>query len=536
MKMEDLCRGVVIDGRFKLAELLGSGSYGHVWRAEVVKDETGELPSEVALKVFKLQDSSDRFLFKEAATAKQFDHDRLVRVYGTGRIEGLPLMWMEFVPGSSLQKLLGDSHTPSPFPLDQVLEWLAGLAEGLALMHMKKVSHGDLKLDNVIVHPNRGVCLVDFGQSRQIRDIFVDTNGNGAHPYLAPEVLGREVGGEGKRYASSDIYAAGVIAYRILTGRFPRSTMPEVFNQVPFPKPRTLNPSVPRELDEIVMKCLEKKPRNRYQTGSDLLAAIEAFRRAVKKDQAVLNVLRPEHVPAPAAVEQLIAFAQELMQAGRIEDALNRLESGMQRMSTSPRLLLVYGEAAKRLKRYDTALYVFKRAVACMEQQNHPMEDRREAIEGLADVHVRMKQYDDAAPRYKELVDSYPDNRWYRYRYAIALGLEASDAGINESIKILQQLHEEEASALVAAKIGFAYCQKGDTNQACVYFNEALVYDRFETTALYHLGYIRCVQGQRDKAKVYLARLAQVDGAEDLANKLARQMEIDLTKLEVASE
>jgi len=536
MKMEDLCRGVIIDGRFKLAELLGSGSFGHVWRAEVVKDESGELPPEVALKIFVLHDSSDKFLFREAKTAKQFDHNRLVKIYGTERIEGLPLMWMEFVPGPSLQKMLGDSHTPSPFPLDQVLEWLAGLAEGLAHMHMQKVSHGDLKLDNVIVDPNRGVCLVDFGQSREIKDIFVDTNGNGAHPYLAPEILGREVGGEGKRYASSDIYAAGVIAYRILTGRFPRSTMPEVFNQVPYPNPCSLNPSVPSELEAIVLKCLEKKTRNRYQTGSELLAAIEAFRSEVKKDKAVLEVPRPEHVPAPAAVEQLIAFAQDLMQEGKVEDALQRLESGMQRMSTSPRLLLVYGEAAKRLKRYDTALYVYKRAVAWMEQQNHPMEDRREAIEGLADVHVRLKNYDDAAPRFKELVEHWPDNRWYRYRYAIALGLEASDAGISQSIKLLQELHDEEPSALVAAKIGFGYLQKSDTTQACAYFNEALIYDRYEPTALYHMGFIRCVQGQRDKAEVYLRRLAEVDGAEDLAKKLARHMEFDLTKLEVASE
>ena len=242
MKLENLCKGVVIDDRFKLEKLLGSGSYGHVWKARVMNQEESGLPEVVAIKVFKFSDSSDRFLFREAQTAKNFDHDRLVKVFGTERIEGLPIMWMEYIPGDSLQKLVGDAHTPSPFPLEQVLDWLAGLAEGLAHMHMQDppVSHGDLKLDNIIVDPNRGVCLLDFGQSRQIRDLFVDTNGNGAHPYLAPEILGREVGGEARRYASSDIYAAGVIAYRILTGRFPRSTMPEVFTQVPFQAPRAL--------------------------------------------------------------------------------------------------------------------------------------------------------------------------------------------------------------------------------------------------------------------------------------------------------
>ena len=111
-------------------------------------------------------------------------------------------------------------------------------------------------------------------------------------------------------------------------------------------------------------------------------------------------------------------------------------------------------------------------------------------------------------------------------------GLTAGDHNINQSIEILQKLHEEEPSSIVAAKIGFAYLQKNETNLACNYFNEAWVFDQYEPTALYHLSRIRAIQGKKDKAMNYLRRLAQVDGVEDRAAQLAKMLDINLENLE----
>src|SRR5262249_21434903 len=224
------------------------------------------LPPKVALKIYHHQDRATRKLLEEATVASGFKHDRLVQVLGASRIDGLVVMWMEYVPGQTLLQRLGDEESPYPVSLDEALRWLRDIADALAYLHVQDPPciHGDLKLDNVLLGNGGGARVVDFGQSRTIEDRFVETNGVGAWPYLAPEVMGRSTDGRGQRYVSSDIYAFGVIAYRFLTGRFPRRTISEAINLSPFPRPVELNPSMPASLDTLVWKCLEKRPDNRY--------------------------------------------------------------------------------------------------------------------------------------------------------------------------------------------------------------------------------------------------------------------------------
>lgn len=526
MKLADISRGVVIGGRFRLEDLLGDGSFGYVWKAEVVADESGELPKYVALKIFKNVHSGNKLLFREAQLAQQFTCDRLVKVFGCERIDGLPMMWMEYVEGHSLYEILGTSDAPTPYPQKEVLGWLRDLAEALAHMHASNppIGHGDLKLDNILIHREQGAKLIDFGLSKPLEAKFVDTNGNGAYPYWAPEIVGKGETDPGKRCVASDIYAAGVIAYRILTGRFPRSSWSECLQQVPFPRARDLNSSIPPELNSIVSKCLEKKPENRYQTGCELLAAIENLIAQTDSSADVVQVPRPEHVPAPAAVDELLEFAQRLLGEGKVDDAMVRLESGMQRMSTSPRVLLVYGEALRRVGNFQTALTAYSRALRWMEQHGWSDEENRDAIEGLGEVNVRLKRYEQAVVHFERLATNWPEHHWYRYRYGVALALEASDSMLRKSIEVLQSLYEEHPSALIAAKIGYAYEELRQIDLASQYYNEALMMDLYEPTALLQLGRLRAIQGRMDKADECLNRLRQIEGAEDEAGTLVRLM------------
>jgi eukaryotic-like serine/threonine-protein kinase len=524
MKLADISRGRELGGRFRLVDIIGRGSYGDVWLADVIRDETGGLPPQVALKIFYLQDSADRFLFKEAKHATVFAHERLVRVFDARRLDGLAVMWMEYVPGQSLQQVLGDEDRPQPIQLAEVLAWLSDIAEALSYLHIQDPPfvHGDLKLDNVLIDVERHARLVDFGQSRPIEDRFVETDGVGAWPYLAPEILGRSVEGRGHRCVPSDIYAFGVIAYRILTGRFPRHTMTEAINVTPFPRALDLNSAIPPKLDEIVGKCLEKRPGDRYQTGSDLLAAIENLQSVpAQVETKQFAAPKPAEPAIPRPADELARLAQQLLDRGQAEDVISRLEKAMERMSTSPRVLLVYGEAAKRLGKLDAALTVFTRALRWMEQHGWSDEEQRDAVEGLADVNVRLKRYEAAVDRFTFLADRWPDRRWYRYRYGVALGLAGH---YRKSLETLQKLYDEDPSALVAAKIGVAYEQLRQIEQACQYYNEALMLDEYEPTALYHLGRIRAIQGRLDKAHSYLERLREVDGAEEQAQALERQL------------
>lgn len=526
MKLCDLSKGVVIGGKFRLVDILGRGSYGTVWLADVIKDESGELPSQVAIKIFHHQDSGNRFLFREAQHAKDLTEcDRLVRVFDAARVDGLAMMWMEYIQGQTLLQILGDDTRPEPFQLSPVLSWLSDIAEGLAYMHRQEPAriHGDLKLDNAIVDSDSRVRLADFGQSRPMEHRFIDTDGTGAWPFLAPEVVDRTIDGHGRRFVASDIYAFGVIAYRFVTGRFPRRTMHEAYSMTPFPRAIHVNSSVPPELDEVIGRCLMKRPDDRYRCGDELLAAIESV-------QAALNAAGVEdyesppadNVVVPTATDQLAEMARELLDQDQVDEVIARLEKAMERMSTSPQVLVIYGEAARRVGKFEAAHMVYTRAIRWMEQHGRPIEDRRDAVEGLAEVNVHLKRYEDAVEHFRFLAEHWEDRRWYQYRYAVALGLEGATPGVRKSIDILQAIYDQEPSALVASKIGMAYDQLGNTDLATRFFNETLMLDQYEPYALYHLARIRAIQNKPQRAEEYLRRLEQIEGAADLAKSLAQ--------------
>lgn len=521
MKLAEISAGVVFGGRFHLKEILGRGSYGDVWLAEVRGDDS--LPPLVALKIYHHQERATRKLLEEARYALTFEHERLVRVFGAERLDGLVVMWMEYVRGETLFHRLGDEDFPKPVALEDVLRWMQEIAEALAYLHSMEPPwvHGDLKLDNILLDDRIGARLADFGQSRTIEDLFVETDGVGAWPYLAPEVLGGGADGRGQRYVSSDIYAFGVITYRFLTGRFPRRTLSEAIHLAPFPRPIELNSSIPQELDELTMKCLERRPHDRYSTGAALLAAIENLQRKLSsRADVAMTPAQPAERFLPTPGQEMLAMAKEMLEAGKTEEALAWLDSVMQRMSTSPHVLLIYAEAARRAGRLDAARNVYSRVVRWMKSNGAADDELRHPYEGLAELDVRLKKYEEAVVSFGWLVERWPDNRWYRYRLGVALGLAGQ---YRKSVRILQDLHEKgPSSAVVCAKIGLAWLQLNNTQQACQYFNEALMLDEYEPIALFHLARIRYLRGSMDLAFEYLDRLGRIEGAEDLFKELGR--------------
>jgi len=525
MKVADLATGVVLADRFRLVSLLGRGSYGDVWLADNLADES--IPARVALKVYQQnqQNRATRVLLGEATIAMGFDHDRLVRVYGAERIDGLVLMWMEYVDGSTLLARLGTEDDPRPVTLEECLSWLRDIAEGLAYLHVQDppVVHGDLKLDNVLLAPGGGARLLDFGQTRPIEDRFVATDGTGALPYMAPETLGTAVDGQGRRYVASDIYAFGVIGYRFLTGRFPRRTLAEVMNLTPYPRPIELNPSVPERLDTLVLRCLEKRPERRFATGAELLAAVEGLQQQLDEPREK-PVTAPARQPEPASslAEELERLAGELLAQGRAEEAVAQLELALQRLSTSPRLLLVYAAAARAVDRIEVAHLVYQRTIRWLQAHDAEPEVLRDPIEGRSDLDVRLKLYEDAAEGYGWLAENWPDKRWYRFRWGVSLGLSGR---YTEAADVLQALHEDgPPSATVCAKLGLVNRQMNRLDVAIQYFNEALMLDQHEPVALSQMAEIRAIQGRTDKAEQYLARLEQVDGAEEELERLRRKL------------
>ena len=122
MKLADLSSGVTIANRFRLVDILGRGSYGDVWLAEVLPEgwpeggddgDGGEIPDKVALKIYQQQERARQKLLEEARMAVGLTHDRLVRVYGADSLDGIVMMWMDYVPGKTLLQRIGDDASPN---------------------------------------------------------------------------------------------------------------------------------------------------------------------------------------------------------------------------------------------------------------------------------------------------------------------------------------------------------------------------------------------------------------------------------------
>ena len=522
MKVEDLAGGVVLGGRFRLTRMLGSGSFGVVWAAAVLGES--DLPREVAIKVYSqpYQSSGTGFLLHEREVARSLDHERLVRVYGAGRLDGLFVMWMEYVGGETLLSRVGTSESPKGISTDEALGWLGEIAEGLAYLHAMEppIVHGDLKLDNVLLDPGLGARLADFGQSREMPERFIATDGTGALPYLAPEILGRGTDGEGQRCVPSDVYAFGAIAYRFLTGRFPRRTYPEVMNLTPYPRPIELNKSIPESLDALVLRCLEKRSEARYQTGSEVLAVLNGIRDELTRGDVEAVALPSAGEPILTVADELAELGQDLMNNERAVEAVAELEAGMERVSTSPRLLLVYAAAARATSRREAARLAYERAIRWMERHDASDDDLRGAKEGCATLDVELKRFEEAVDGFAWLVERWPDKRRYRFQHGVALGLAAD---YQKALDVFQELQADgPPNALICAKIGFVHIQLGDFELATQYFNEALMLDAYDPTALFQMARMRAIQGRKDKAFVYLERLESVQGAQEQAEELAR--------------
>ena len=264
-------------GGYQIVDLVGRGGMGTVYR---VRDESRQ--QEIALKVLPLDHLDDareieRFQ-REAKVAAQFDHPNIVSIYASGREEGYLYMAMELVEGLSLRQLL---RQQGKRPLDQALAVGEQVFAALQAAHQRRIIHRDIKAENVLLQEDGTAKILDFGVAK-LDSGTVLTRANeilGTVEYMAPEqILGEEIG------PGVDLYAAGVLLYEMLTGVLPftgdspATLVYHQLNEEPH-APSFLNPSLPRSLDRLVLKLLDKAPENRYGSAGDALSALAEIRR-----------------------------------------------------------------------------------------------------------------------------------------------------------------------------------------------------------------------------------------------------------------
>jgi hypothetical protein len=256
---------------------LGRGGMGVVYKARQLLP-----PRTVALKMLRTgphagEQELARFRAEAEAVAR-LQHPNIVQIFAVGEHEGLPYFSMEFCGGGSL----AESIAGTPQPAAAAAELVETLARAMHAAHRAGIVHRDLKPANVLLAEDGTPKVTDFGLAKKLEEVGQTWSGAilGTASFMAPE----QAAGKSKAVGpAADVYALGAILYVLLTGQPPfqaptdLDTILQVVGAEPM-LPRRLNPQVPRDLETICLKCLEKDPRNRYATAADLAEDLRSFR------------------------------------------------------------------------------------------------------------------------------------------------------------------------------------------------------------------------------------------------------------------
>ncbi|MFM7973919.1 MAG: serine/threonine-protein kinase [Pirellula sp.] len=264
-------------GDYRLIEEVGRGGMGVVYRAEQVG-----LGRQVAVKMIlkdQLASESERQrFFAEARATARLQHAGIVPVYDVGEIDARPYFAMQYIQGRTLQELINTNSIDER----QSVRIVAMIAEAVDFAHQNGILHRDIKPSNILVDSNGIARLTDFGLAKHTDAGESLTRTGvvlGTPSYMSPE---QASGRMGNISPASDVYSLGSVLYHALTGRPPfvaKTTMDmllQVMEQDP-PSARLLNPKIDRDLEMVLVRCLQKPPDLRYPSAAKLASDLNAY-------------------------------------------------------------------------------------------------------------------------------------------------------------------------------------------------------------------------------------------------------------------
>jgi tRNA A-37 threonylcarbamoyl transferase component Bud32/thioredoxin-like negative regulator of GroEL len=291
-------------GAYRIVEKLGQGGMATVYKAY-----HAALDRYVAIKVMHaafLEDPNFLARFqREARIVAKLDHPLIIPIYDFAEHDGQPYLVMRFVEGETLK-----ARTRSE-PLDraEIIRVAKAVSGALAYAHDQGVLHRDIKPSNILLTPEGGVYLTDFGLARMAeagestlsRDMMV-----GTPQYISPE----QAKGVRELDARTDIYSLGVVLYELLVGQAPftADTPYAIIHDhifTPLPMPRELNPSLPEPTERVLLKALAKEPDDRFQSVDELMTALQNALGPSAEREAAETIA----VPPPSTVSHPVEAA-----------------------------------------------------------------------------------------------------------------------------------------------------------------------------------------------------------------------------------
>ncbi len=284
IRISEIREGQTFGDRYTILQRIGSGGMGIVFKAKDL-----ELDELVAIKILTphqtLDDTAVVRFKQEIKLARQINHPNVIRIYDLGDYNGIKFITMEYFPGEQLKKIIDENGS---FSYKQGLDIAIKICSGLIAAHNKGIIHRDIKSQNIMLAIDGTVKVLDFGiaKSRDFKGLTVDGSVLGTPEYISPEAIMQQ-----NVDRRSDIYSLGIVFYEMFTGTLPITgnnimTIVRKHLNSEFPKPREIQENLSPELEDVIIQCLEREPRNRYQSVNELIADLKILRSILSDESA----------------------------------------------------------------------------------------------------------------------------------------------------------------------------------------------------------------------------------------------------------
>jgi len=387
-------------GNFLVLQELGHGGMGAVFIGYEATHRRLVVIKTLFEQWAKEENMVKRFV-REAAVYQKLNHPNIVRFIDSGCDSGTHFIAMEYIKSRALDEVL---KSGGRLPVNTAVKIMGHLTDAVSHAHEKNIIHRDLKPQNVMYSEDGVVKLLDFGIAHTEDDLIKTQEGSilGTFYYAAPEQ------NQGKKVDErSDLYSLGAILYEMLTGKRPISgssllevTRAQIMGGIIAPS--VFNPEVPKGLEKIILKLLEKDPNNRYQTARELIFDLQKFREDPKG-------FDPTRMFDDEETETKWEKAKEAYNKKNYDFALDLAKGVAQAKTDSPEVFVLLGKiyAAKNFKK--PALDAFKKALATDPESTQNLLDYGIALYSL-------REWDEAEATIKKVLELEPENM-YASRY-----------------------------------------------------------------------------------------------------------------------